>query len=283
MREESRRTVPWGLYLTVIKAVFRRDLLVFLRYPGNAIFSIIDPFVWMLPVVFMARAFSTGGRAVGFQAYSGTSDFIAFWIVGGLVGQYVGSVAWGMGFSLKNEMSNGVIETNWLAPVPPVVILLGRSLWSLTLTTLYGIVGLSIAWAAFHFSFQGQVLPAVLALIPLLIGLYGFGFGLAAVVLLSNNANNIIDMANFFIQMLSGQQFPVQVLPRLLFGLSLAVPVTYGIDVIRGFVLGTRTLLPVNLEVTILLAVMIVFVSAGYLVFRRVERIVRTAGNLGFH
>lgn len=273
----------WKLYATAVKAVFLRDLRSYIRYPGNAVFSIIEPFVWMLPVVYMASAFAVNGQAVGFQAYSGTGDFIAYWVVGGIIGYYVSSVMWGIGFSLKNEMMLGVIETNWLTPVPPVVLLVGRSLWSLALTTFRSAIGLLIAWAAFHFSFSGQILPALLALIPILIGLYGLGFGLAAAVLMTNDANNIIDMSQFILQMLSGQQFPVQVLPRFLLAFSLAIPVTYGIDLVRGYLLDTKTLLPLYMEVWILVGVMVAFVAAGYLIFRWVERATRNSGNLAFH
>ena len=37
--------------------------------------------------------------------------------------------------------------------------------------------------------------------------------------------------------MLSGSQFPVNVLPRLLLPLSLALPLTYGFDSVRAYLL----------------------------------------------
>jgi len=117
----------------------------------------------------------------------------------------------------------------------------------------------------------------------MLIGLYGLGFGLAAVVLISNDANNVIDISSFIIRTFSGQEFPVTVLPRVLMAFSLILPVTYAFDAVRGYLIGTRTLLPMVQEQLILLAVMALFVSVGYAVFRRVERSVRTAGNLGHH
>ncbi len=120
-------------------------------------------------------------------------------------------------------------------------------------------------------------------MVPVLIGLYGLGFGISAWVLVTNNANSIIDMSNYAIQLLSGSQFPVRVLPRILLAVSLFIPLTYGMDAIRGYLLGTSTLLPPSMEMAILFGVMVVFVAAGYLIFKRVERRVRDAGNLGFH
>ena len=274
---------PWRMYWTAVRAVLIRDFRVYLRYPGNAFFSIIEPFAWMLPVVYMARAFSVDGRALGFQGYTGTTDFVSFYVVGGIISFYVSSVMWGIGFSLRNDMVNGVLETNWLTPVPPVVLLFGRSLWSLIQTTFRGIIAILIAGFAFRLSLHGGLWPALVALAPVLIGLYGLGFALAAAVLLTNDANNIIDMSNFLVGVLSGQQFPVQVLPRLLLSVSLILPITYGMDLVRGHLLGTTMLLPAGTEMNILLGVMVVFVLVGYVIFRMVERSVKSTGNLGFH
>ncbi|MHB0884460.1 MAG: ABC transporter permease [Bacillota bacterium] len=267
----------------VIKAILKRDLIAYFRYPLNLVFSLVNPFVWALPVLFMAQAFSTGTRNEGFAAYTGTSDYVAFFVIGGLVTSYVGSVMWGMGFSLKQEMWQGVLETNWLTPAPVVVQLIGRSLWSLAITTFEGMGILAIAWALFRFSFTGHLLPALLAMIPVLIGLYGLGFGIAAAVLVTNDANQVIDITNYSVQLLSGSQFPVRVLPKVLLAVSLFIPLTYGMDAIRGYLLGTTTLLPPTIEMAILLGVMVLFVFAGYLIFRKVERGVKTTGNMAFH
>jgi len=268
-------------YCRVAGAVFLRDLKIYLRYPANVLFGLIDPFVWMIPVYFMAQAFMTGGRSPGLEAYTGTSDYIAFWLVGGIVGFYLNSVMWRMGFSLKNEMMLGVIETNWLAPVPVLVHLVGRSLWSLTHTTFMAGLMLLVARLALGVSFTGEVWSALLTMIPILIGLYGLGFGIAAAVLLSNDANFIIDTSSFLVRTLSGHQFPVNVLPPALMAVSLAIPLTYGLDAVRGYLLGTKTLLPLAQEQVVMLVVAVLFTGAGYWVLRRVERYVRLRGNLG--
>ncbi len=83
--------------------------------------------------------------------------------------------------------------------------------------------------------------------------------------------------------MLSGSQFPVNVLPRFLLPLSLAIPLTYGFDAVRGYLLGTRTLLPIEQELAILVLFMIVTVPLGYLIFKRIERRCKQLGTLGMH
>ena len=97
------------------------------------------------------------------------------------------------------------------------------------------------------------------------------------------DANFLIDTSNYVVVLLSGAQFPVQALPRFLLPLALVLPLTYGLDLARSFLLGSATLLPRSLEIAILLLAMAVTVPLGYGVFVLVERFCRSRGTLGLH
>ena len=97
----------------------------------------------------------------------------------------------------------------------------------------------------------------------MLIGLYGFGFAFAALVLLLREANTLVDVSNFLVQLVSGADFPVTVLPRWLLPLALAIPLTYGFDVFRAHLIQTRTLLPVPVEVGLLVVFMFAMIAFG--------------------
>ncbi len=280
---ETTRLYGWRHWVRACGAIFRKDFKVFFRYPINAVMRVIEPILWLAPALFLSRAFQVGGANLGFAEHAGTTDYIGFLMVGGIVTSYVSSVFWGMGFALKNEMDSGVLESNWLTPVPPVVQLVGRSLFSVVHTTINTVVIGVVVYLVFGFELVGRVVPVIATLVPLLIALYGFGLGLAALVLISNNANMFVDIGNFLITLLAGQNFPVTVLPRSLMIVSLALPITYAYDVIRGLLLGTRTLLPIPHEQGLLAALMLVTVVPGYLVFSRIERRCRDLGTLARH
>ncbi len=277
------RLTGWRHAILAIWAIFRKDLQVFLSYPLNAVMRVVEPVMWLTPVYFMSKSFQVDGVNVGLQAYAGTTDYMAFLILGGLVSSYVSAVFWGMGFALKNEMDSGVLESNWLTPVPVLVQLVGRSLFSIFLTTLNSLSIALACWLLFGFSFIGSAIPALMTLIPLIIALYGFGFALAGVVLLTNNANNVIDIVSNNITILSGSQFPINVLPRPLMAISLAIPLTYGYDAIRGLLMKTTTILPIAAEQAILVIFMFVTFSVGYVIFRRIETRCRSLGTLAQH
>src|ERR671919_1609366 len=266
---------------TQLRALFviaRKDWKVFWRYPLNAISSIFQPIIWITPVYFMGKAFSTNGQALGFAAYSGTGDYMSFILLGTVLGNFILTVFWGMGYALKEDMDAGVLESNWLTPVPRLLILIGRTLTSLLTTVITSAIMLAIAGALFGFRPTGNTLPAFLTAIPMLIGLYGFGFALAAVVLLMREANTLVDVSSFLVQGLTGTNFPVQSLPTWLIPIALILPLTYGLDAVRGWLLQTDTLLPIRLEIVILIVFMFVMLWFGAWVFNRVERRVRTLG-----
>ena len=175
LSQPSLRTQLRALYV-----IARKDWKVFWRYPLNAISNIFQPIIWITPVYFMGKAFSTNGQALGFAAYSGTGDYMSFILLGTVLSNFILTVFWGMGYALKNDMDAGVLESNWLTPVSRLLILVGRTLTSLLTTAITSLIMLVIAGALFGFRPTGNTLAAFLTAIPMLIGLYGFGFAFAA-------------------------------------------------------------------------------------------------------
>lgn len=272
--------------MTQLRALFviaRKDWRVFWRYPLNAVSNILQPIIWVTPVYFMGKAFSTNGQALGFAAYSGSGDYMSFILLGTVLSNFILTVFWGMGYALKEDMDTGVLESNWLTPVSRILILVGRTLASLLTTTITSLIMLAIAATLFGFKPTGNTLAAFLTAIPMLLGLYGFGFAFAAIVLLMREANTLVDVSSFLVQGLSGANFPVKSLPYWLIPISLMLPLTYGFDAVRGWLLKTNTLLPLQIEVALLIVFMFVMLWLGAWVFYKVERRVRTLGTLGQH
>jgi ABC-2 type transport system permease protein len=269
--------------LRAIFVIARKDWKVFWRYPLNAISSVFQPIIWVIPIYFMGKAFSTNGQASGFAAYTGSGDYMSYILLGTVLSNFITTVFWGMGYALKEDMDAGVLESNWLTPVSRLHILIGRTLTSLLTTTIISLVMLSIASTLFGFRPSGNIVAAILTAIPMLVGLYGFGFAFAALVLILREANTLVDVSSFLVQGLSGSSFPVNSLPSWLIPVSLMLPLTYGFDAVRGFLLKTNTLLPLNVEVLILVVFMFAMLWFGSWIFYRVERRVRSLGTLGQH
>ena len=271
---------------TQLRALFiiaRKDWKVFWRYPLNAVSNVFQPIIWITPVYFMGKAFSTNGQATGFAAYSGSGDYMSYILVGTVLTNFIMTVFWGMGYALKEDMDAGVLESNWLTPVSRLLILVGRTLTSMLTTTITSIAMLALGSFLFGFKPTGNTFAAILTAIPMLVGLYGFGFAFAGIILFMREANTMVDVGSFLVQGFSGTNFPVKSLPYWLIPVSLMLPLTYGLDAIRGLLLKTRTLFPINVEIIILIVFMFVMLWLGSWFFYRVERRVRMLGTLGQH
>jgi ABC-2 type transport system permease protein len=284
MKNQSSLSQPnFRSQVRALWAIALKDWHQYWRYPLNAVSSILQPIVWLTPVYFMGQAFSVNGEAHGFAAYSGTTDYMSFILLGTALSNFINSVFWGMGYSLKNDMDAGVLEANWLAPTARPLLLIGRTITSLIITFITSLLMLLIAGFIFGFQPTGNALAAFLTTLPMLIGLYGFGFAFAALVMILREANTLVDISSFLVQIFSGADFPVNSLPRWLMPIALALPLTYGFDAVRGWLIGTHTLLPIGLEIVLLIVFMFVMIWLGLAVFRSLEQRVRMRGTLGQH
>lgn len=266
-------------------AVTRREWTIFTRYPSWIIALFIWPLIFPMMYILTARALSgpDGSGLAVFIATTGAADYIGYIIVGTTVWMWQNIVLWDVGFALRNEQMRGTLESNWLTPVPRLLILVGRTVTSILTTTITSAAMLLLAALLFGFKPTGSVFAALLTAIPMLVGLYGFGFAFAGIVLLMREANTMVDVGSFLVQGFSGTNFPVQSLPYWLIPISLMLPLTYGLDAVRGFLLKTNTLLPIPAEIAILIFSMFVMLWVGAQVFYRVERRVRRLGTLGQH
>jgi len=273
----------WRSYGQALWAITLKDWRHFWRYPLNVASQALQPLIWLTPIYFMGQVFSVGGRAQAFAGFSGTADYVSFILIGTALSQFIFAVFWGMGYSLKQDMDSGVLEANWLMPMPRALMLVGRTITSLATTAVTTLIMLIIAALLFGFHVSGSVLAAFLTALPMLVGLYGFGFAFAALVLIMREANTMVDVSNYLVTLLSGTQFPVQALPKWLLPVALALPLTYGFDAVRGWLLQTPTLLPILWEIVALLGFMVLMLVVGWAAFSGLERRVRAKGTLGQH
>ncbi|MRS02456.1 hypothetical protein EG832_04400, partial [bacterium] len=261
--------------------IAKKDWKVYWRYPFNAVTAVFNPLIWLAPIFFLGKAFSQDGQALGFAGYSGSSDYMSFLIISAVISNFISTVFWGMGYSLKNDMDAGVLESNWMTPINRLLLLVGRSLNNLFITSITSILMVILAALMFGFHPTGNLMAAILTMLPMLLGLYGFGFAFAALVMIMREANTMVDMGSFLVDLLSGSQFPVNALPRWLLPIALSIPLTYGFDAVRGWLLKTKTILPVHQEINLLLVFMVLMIVIGVFAFIALERKVRSKGTLG--
>lgn len=269
--------------LLVFKARFLISLKMYIRYPVNFIMTFFEPIMWLAPFYFMGKAFSVGGTMVGFQKYVGNSDFMGFLVLGYMISCYVNTVFWSMGFSLKEEMRQGVLESNWSAPVNRIVLMISKSTFQFCAATVEIIITGIVCHFAFGFNINSSILKALAFLVPGIIGMLGLGLMIGALVLLAKEANGIIDVTSSLVSGFSGSFFPIKVMPKGLIFISLILPLTYVYDSTRNILLNQESIMSLSTEFFIIIISMFFFCLLGNFVFMKVEKRCRTLGILGTH
>lgn len=269
--------------LIVFRSRFLITAKIYFRYPVNFIMTLFDPIMWLTPFYFMGKSFSVNGKLPGFEKYTGNSDYISFLVIGYMISSYVATVFWTMGFSLKEEMRQGVLESNWSAPVNRIVLMISKSIFNFCATTFEVILTGIVCHFAFGFNLNAGILKAIGFLIPGIIGMLGLGLVIGSLVLLAKEANGIIDITNATVSAFSGGYFPVKVLPRGFMFVSFALPMTYIYDSSRAILTNQIPLFSLKTEFAIIIATMIGFSLLGSFIFMKVERKCRELGILGGH
>lgn len=264
-------------------AVFKKNLLEYVRYPANFIFSLFMPVIWTLPVFLLIRSFTPDGVSTGLESWIGTVDFYGYFMVGMTVYHIITTIFWNTGFSLKRLMDIGMLETTWGLPIGKTSYILAESFFSLVRLVFEMAQFLLI----FRFLFGMRLPPGFVAtipwLIPFFIMMYGFGIGFASLVLMMKDANTMVDSASFLVTGITGTQNPPQVFPRFLMGIAMAIPITYLLDLLRVKSLGITPLVDPAIEIAVVCVATVLVPIGGFLFFRYTDRRCRRLGNLGAH
>ncbi len=272
------------LELRAAWAIAVKELRVLSRYPLNTAASVLAPiYQTLIPGILLGTTFLVGGRAVGLQQTAGTADIVGFLIMGAIASSFVLSAFWAVGFSFFLEMNQGTLEPVWLTPTRRETFVLGFSFSSFLVSATGGLVLLVIGSLVFGGRYGAAAALAAPALVLSAICLVGVAYLVSAAVLLVKQPSFFVDAAAFLFGSLSGAMFPITVLPGAIKAISLLLPTTYAVDLLRAQALQTRTLLPVQVEYAVLGALTAVMLPLGWWAFSRTIRRITRLGTIGQH
>lgn len=278
----ARRTL--SSELRALLAVARKEWTIFLRYPSWVFALLIWPVLFPFGYIFTARALAgPDGAALGaFGAATGTLDYISYIAIGSTIYMWFNITLWEMGFFLRNEQMRGTLESNWLAPVWRLSLVLGGGLIKMV-TALFFIAVTVVEFRLFFgvTLLRGDPALLVLILVLLIACIYGFGIAFGSLVLHFQEANAMVFLVRGVVMIFCGITFPLAVLPDWMRQVAAWIPLTYGIRAIRAVALNGATLADVLPDLLRLAGFALVIPVLGFLVFRTVERRARRRGTLG--
>jgi len=249
-----------------IYTMWLRQMKRFLRVKARLASSILMPFLFLaflgLPLSFMPAR-----EIPGLPAGMNFLDFFA----PGIVGMTLLFAATMSGASVIWDKEFGFLKEVLVAPVNRFSIILGRSLGGMTTAIIQALIIVAIAMA------MGVRISSVsgffLSIVFMILTCATFtGFGLILATKLGDTEGfmsimNLIIMPIFF---LSGAFFPLQAMPAGIRYIMYVNPLTYGVDGLRGTLVGAATF-PLWLDFVVLLVLSIILASLGAYFFSRME------------
>ena len=253
--------------LSAILTIASRDLLKLLRDRSRLVFTLIFPFIF---IGLMGGTLQGNlGKAAGF-------NFIGFIFTGVLGMSLFQSAAQGL-ISLIEDRENDFSQEMFVAPISRYSIVFGK---------IAGETGVALFQAiptiALGLVLRVPLGPLQLALLvpaSILACLLGGAFGVAAMSLMRNQrtAQQVFPLLIFPQFFLAGIFNPIKILPWYLAPLSLASPMRYAVDLVRGVVYVGRpeydrvVLFPPLTNLVVMAAMFAVLLAAGTVLFVRQE------------
>jgi len=263
-------------------ASFVKDLRSYSRYPAWIVGEFVSTPLWFFFFALGVTLFAPTNTSATAGGLSGYRMGYNFFYYGFIFIVLFSTGVWGIGQSVRNEQLAGTLEQFFLAPVNHVTLIIGR--WLRIFLTDLLIIGYTtcIIIALLGNGDLTLVNPALFAYSFGLyeVGLIGFGLFFAGVTMRIKSYNTVSNLVFFSYIILTGALFPITIIPMPFRYVSMALPFTYFIDLMRSAATASSTLMPASIEYSLATALSISMLFVGYVVFNKIEEDARVRGSI---
>lgn len=266
-------------------AVIRRELTIYIRYPSWIVAIIVWPILMPLQYIFGGRALAgpdQSGLKV-FAQYTGTTDYIGFIALGAMLWMWMNVVLWDFGSQLRNEQIRGTLESNWLSPMPRILMLLGAGISSCMQHTFVILLSLFEFYLLLGVGLHGSFLLVVLILILTTPTIYGLGLIFASLVVWAKEVNNMVFLVRGIMMIFCGVTFPLAIAPAWMLAVAKWIPMTYAIRAFRAVYLAGAGFAEVRGDLGVLLISSVILIILGIVAFNYTLNLVKRKGNIGVY
>ncbi|GBE54193.1 inner membrane transport permease YbhR [archaeon BMS3Bbin15] len=244
-----------------IYVLWLREMKRFLRAKSRVVGTLT------LPLLFLAFL-GFGFNNMAIPGMSKNVDYINF-LVPGIIGMSMLFTSMFAGISVLWDREFGFLKEIMVAPVSRISIVLGRIAGGTTTAAIQGILILFIS-VIMGFKIPGVLsfLLSVVFMVLISTTFIGLGFIFASNMKDTQGFSMIINFVMFPLFFLSGALFPLQNLPVWIRYISYLDPLTYGVDGLRGILVGVSSF-PIILNFIILAGSSLTMVLLGAYSFEK--------------
>jgi ABC-2 type transport system permease protein len=246
-----------------IFALFYKEILYHRAYPLDLLNLAIGPFFIIGPFVFVAKIY-------GENIQNSVTMGLIIWY-------WFSMFFWGVGYGVRDEIEEGVMENIASTPAPLWSLLVAKALDTLliniyititilALLKLFANITIVISWVMFIF---------ILLASSFALGSLSFVF--AGIVLLTKQASELGNLIQEGVGILAGMTAPTSTLPRAVQWVSAAIPLTYAIQGARNIISGQDAFM----EIGVLILFGACLLPLGWYLISKVEFRLRQEGSIG--
>jgi len=245
----------------VIYILWLRQLKRYFRSKARIVGSLGQPLLFLFALGF--------GLGPVFQR-AGAGNYLQF-LVPGIIGMSIIFTALFSGIEVIWDKQFGFLKEMLVAPISRLEIMIGRTLGGATVATFQGTVVLVISYLAGFRHVNPYHLPLAFVFM-FLIAILFTALGTAIASILEDMQGfqlimNFLVMPLFF---LSGALFPLTGLPSLLNVLATIDPLSFGVDGLRGSLIGISHF-GINVDLLVLGSIVVVLMAIGSYLFSRIQ------------
>jgi len=228
--------------------------------------------LFILPIIFTLLS-------VGTYLYGGKGNFGLFAVIGaGMMGVWNTNL-WTSGRIVEGERRGGTLSMLIASPTPFPIILVGKSLSNAFASLISLVVTFATGLIAFRLELDiANPVAFIISLLLTLISMTCFGLVLGSAFVLTRNAGDFMEAANYPIFILSGLMFPLTILPTWLKPLSSILAPTWG-NLALGASAGLIADNPWVIDLY-LIGLSLAYLLIARVLFKQVEFLVRRDGSM---
>ena len=249
--------------LTAIYVLWLREMKRFVRAKSRVIRTLAMPLFFL---AFLGLGFTN----MNIPGMSKDIDYIHF-LVPGIIGMTMLFTSMFAGMSVLWDREFGFLKEIMVTPVSRVSIVLGRIVGGATTALIQGILILGISvLMGFKIVGLSSLLLSIVFMVLISVTFIGLGLIFASKMKDIHGFSLIMQFVMFPLFFLSGALFPLQNLPPWIRYISYVDPLTYGVDGLRGVLIGVFSLSIIS-NLVILIGFSLVMVSLGAYFFEKSE------------
>lgn len=232
---------------------------LFLREPIGAFFTLIFP----LMMLFLFGSIYGNEPSEYFNGYGSVDVSVPAYTA--MIVATTGLM--GLTITVSSYRENGVLRRMRTTPINPLMILFAQVIVLFGMT-LIGMAFLIIAGKfVYQMRFDGIVLNVIVGFIISSLSFFAIGFVLAGLMPSARTAQIVGMVILYPMLFLSGAGFPRELLPESIIKISKFLPLTYVVNLLRGFWIGEGWEKHV-VNVTVLMGILIVGMAISYFTFK---------------